>query len=214
MRSFNHVDAQLQLTEFSHPSGTELGIFWSTTGGRSPPESVRQQIDHLSSFSPPPKYSHATPKFSGSSSTISSSPSAAARQYDTKNDLDSLDEIAIRDLLLGTLYLSLGDGASLEVANSYFQEIAQNSAQIVEERWTVGFSLFQRACRVLKRGDLDAKGASPSEQKKIWKPALVEAEKYLDTISSLVEFDFKQRLDSRCLMLKNEIASKRKQVGL
>ncbi|GAA5959180.1 hypothetical protein JCM3765_005096 [Sporobolomyces pararoseus] len=192
----------------------ELGIFWSTTGGRSPPEAVQQQIDHLSSYSPSPRYTPANPSFSGTSPTVANTPSISVRDYQTENDLDSLDEVSIRDLLLGTLYLSLGDIKSLEIANSYFQEIAKNSSSIVEERWTVAFSLFQRACTTLKRGDLEDKGASRSERKKIWKPILSEAEKYLDAISALPEYDFKNRLESRLLMLKNEIISKRKQVGI
>lgn len=187
----------------------ELGIFWSTTGSRSPPEAVQQQIDHLSTFSPPPKYTPANPRFSGPSPSVASTPTATSREYDPQNDLDSLDEVSIRDLLLGTLYLSLGDSKSLEIANSYFQEIALNSPKIVEERWTVAFSLFQRACATLKRGDLEARGANSSEKKKIWKPILAEAEKHLDGVSSLSGYDFANRLESRILMLRNEISSKR-----
>jgi hypothetical protein len=175
---------------------------------------VQQQIDHLTSFTPPPKYSPSNPSFSGPSPTVSSTPTTTTRTYDTKNDLDSLDEISIRDLLLGTLYLSLGDTKSLDIANSYFQEIFKNSPAIVEERWTVAFSLFQRACSTLKRGDLEAKNAVKGDLKRIWKPILTEAEKYLDGISALSDFDFNGRLGSRVLMLKNELESKRKQVGL
>lgn len=192
----------------------ELGIFWSTTGARSPPETVKQQIDHLSSFTPSPKYSPLLPSFAGPVPKTSTTASTTVRDYTTENDLDSLDEISIRDLLLGTLYLSLGDVDSLKTANSYFYEIAKNSANIVEERWTVAFALFQRACATLKRGDLEDKQPERIDRKKLWNPILSEAEKLLDTISSLPEYDFKNRLESRLLMLKNEIASKRKQVGL
>ncbi|GAA6016734.1 hypothetical protein JCM11491_000223 [Sporobolomyces phaffii] len=192
----------------------ELGLFWSTTGSRSPPEAVQQQIDHLSSFSPPPKYSPSNPTFSGPPPTISNVPHTTSREYNTKDDLDSLDEISIRDLLLGTLYLSLGDPQSLDIAHSYFQEVAQNSGSIVEERWTVAFSLFQRACATLKGGDLKDKAVKGGDRKKLWKPILDEADRYLDAISALPEYDFKNRLESRLLMLKNEIVAKRKQVGL
>ncbi|GAA5925138.1 uncharacterized protein JCM15063_004933 [Sporobolomyces koalae] len=193
----------------------ELGIFWSTTGGRSPPEAVRQQIDHLSSFTPAPKYSPSNPAYSGRTPTISNSASTNTKiEFDTKNDLDSIDEIAIRDLLLGTLYLSLGDVESYEIAESYFQENIKNSGSIVDERWTIAFSLFQRAVVTLKRGDLEEKQRPVSDRRALWKPILSEAEKHLDGIATIAEFDFKNRLESRVLMLKNEITSKRKQVGL
>jgi len=191
----------------------ELGIFWSTTGSRSPPESVRLQIDHFSSMTPTPKYNPSNPSFSGAYPPSSPTATYTTKSYNTKNDLDSLDEISIRDLLLGTLYLSLGDASSLEIAQSYFKEIASNSASIVEERWTVAFGRFQTSVAVLKGGDLKIREGG-ADKKAIWKPVLLEAEKHLDVIATIPEFDFKNRLESRTLMLRNEIAAKRKQVGL
>lgn len=171
---------------------SELGIFWSTTGSRSPPESVRLQIDHFSSMTPAPKYNPSNPSFSGPYPTSSPTATNSSRSYNTKNDLDSLDEISIRDLLLGTLYLSLGDTQSLEIAQSYFKEIASNSASIVDERWTVAFGRFQTSVAVLKGGDLKVRDGG-ADKKAIWKSVLLEAEKHLDVIATIPEFDFKNR---------------------
>ncbi|GAA6064780.1 hypothetical protein JCM10212_004802 [Sporobolomyces blumeae] len=196
----------------------ELGLFWSTTGGRSPRDSVQSQIDHLSSMTPAPKYGPSRPSFSGATPVISPSATTNTRSYDPNHDLDSLDEIAIRDLLLGTLYTALGDESSLEVANSFFLEVQSNSGKIVDERWTIAFSLFNRACALLKAGDLKDKASrearTTDEHRTIWKAALRDAESQLDAIATLSEYDFKNRLESRTLMLRNEIAAKKKQLGL
>jgi len=143
-------------------------------------------------MTPPPKYSPSNSSFSGPYPTSSPTASTTSRSYNTKNDLDSLDEISIRDLLLGTLYLSLGDEQSLEIAQSFFKEIASNSASIVEERWTVAFGRFQTSVAVLKGGDLKVREGG-ADKRTIWKPVLLEAEKHLDAIATIPDFDFKNR---------------------
>ncbi|GAA6001330.1 hypothetical protein JCM10207_006611 [Rhodosporidiobolus poonsookiae] len=213
----------------------ELGLFWATVGNRSPISGVEKQIALLSSFSPAPRFSPSTstpPAFPALSPSLTRSstfsrqrniptPNAAARQF-TADDLDSPDEVALRDLLLGVLYTSLGDAASLECAQQYYTAVldASSAGLIVEELWVAPFARFHLAIALAKGGDLQERKmreegkASASELQAAWKKVLAPAEQLLEAIFSSGEFDLKSRLEQRTQMLQSEIATKKKKLGL
>ncbi|GAA5820130.1 hypothetical protein JCM11251_005496 [Rhodosporidiobolus azoricus] len=221
----------------------ELGLFWATIGNRSPESGIRKHIAHLSSFTPAPRFSPssapsvspespptaALTRTSTSTSSLArihaSSPltpgTPGSRTY-TSDDLDSTDEIAIRDLLLGALYAALGDSASLVVAQQYLNAVLEAGAagRIYEETWVVPFARFNLVAALCREGDVEeeklGKGvdASAEESKKIWRGRIETAEKLLDGIFGMGEYDLKTRLESRVLMLKDELQTKKKLLGL
>ncbi|GAA5901756.1 hypothetical protein JCM5296_005398 [Sporobolomyces johnsonii] len=219
----------------------ELGLFWASFGGRSPAKGVHKQIAHLTSLSPTPKYSPTSPSsklnslappappasapssprsapFARLRSTSSSaglrrtSSSTSMRQF-TADDLDSLDEVAIRDLLLGALYTSIGDAASLTAAKSLLQEVIGNAPNIGEERWVVPFSMFHLSVALLKEAELKLTEVGANKLA-VWKPTIEQVEKQLDAVFLVGEYDFKSRIEQRVLMLRDEVAQKKKRLGL
>ncbi|GAA5921664.1 hypothetical protein JCM1841_000901 [Sporobolomyces salmonicolor] len=218
----------------------ELGLFWASFGGRSPAKCVLTQIAHLTAMSPLPKYSPTSPvlklnslappappasappsprsaPFARLRSTSSAglrrtSSSTSMRQF-TADDLDSLDEVAIRDLLLGALYTSIGDAASLSAAKSLLKEVIGNAPNISEERWVVPFSMFHLAVALLKEAELKMTEVGANELA-IWRPTIDEVEKQLDAVFLVGEYDFKSRIEQRVLMLRDEVAQKKKMLRL
>ncbi|GAA5850339.1 hypothetical protein JCM8547_001838 [Rhodosporidiobolus lusitaniae] len=212
----------------------ELGLLWATVGNRSPVFGSEKHIAHLSSFSPPPRFSPTnapptTPSSPPLSRTATSTSSMSRSRTSTGNssrftadDLDSTDEIAIRDLLLGVLYASFHeDLPSLATAQQFLSAVMDDGAAslITEESWTVPFARWNLAVVLCKEADLLEKNLGTSaadevKRKEIWKTRLDKAERLLEAVFGLGEYDFKTRLESRVLMLKDEIAKKRHLVGL
>ncbi|GAA5984842.1 hypothetical protein JCM11641_005434 [Rhodosporidiobolus odoratus] len=194
----------------------ELGFFWATIGNRSPEAGVRKQIALLSSFSPAPRFvpssadpdatfSDLAPTVTGASLNRRRTPSSTAstRQF-SSDDLDSTDEIAIRDLLLGALYTALGDSSSLRIGQAYFTAVldADASGLIFDELWVAPFARFSLAAALGKEGDVEertVKGQEEEELNKVWKGRIEKAEGFLE---------------SRVLMLKDELATKKRSLGL
>ncbi|GAA6042126.1 hypothetical protein JCM8097_003120 [Rhodosporidiobolus ruineniae] len=216
----------------------ELGLFWNSIGGRSPESGLRKQIELLSSFSPAPRFSPSTssakspkPSFTNLSPTATSTSSLSKRRGSatpasaaggsryTADDLDNSDELAIRDLLLGALYSALGDSASLATAQQYLAAVLQDAAAgaVQEELWVVPFARFNLAAAICREGDVEERELAAGkdvERRKMWKPRLEKADELLDAVFNLGEYDLKTRLESRVLMLKDELAQKRKLIGL
>lgn len=151
----------------------ELGLFWNTNG-RAPHAAVQKQIDHLISFSPLPKYQ----PLSLAASTLPVVPLL-------EQDLDSVDEIATRDLLLGALYRSLGDYV---VARSFLRAVIDAESTIVAEKWIVPFAMFELAVLECKEGEEKASTATPVEAKAQWKATFKAADKLLESIFAQSEF--------------------------
>ncbi|KAG0658987.1 hypothetical protein C6P46_005372 [Rhodotorula mucilaginosa] len=191
----------------------ELGLFWATVGGRSPIEGLRAQIDLLSSFTP-------KPTFVSSDKSISrlSSPSSASLAV-SGVDLDTPAEVLLRDLLLGALYTALGhyEPPFLAVAIKCLDSVANAPANDVgEEKWVVPFATWHRAVVELKVGDVETADVQTDAAKArgLWKPRLDRAERLLDSLTTAGEYDLKTRLESRILMLREEIRSKRRKMGI
>lgn len=181
---------------------SELGLFWNTPG-RAPHASLRSQIERLEAFTPPPRFSPTT------SISIPSIPSTLSlRSSHLHFDLDSIDEIATRDLLLGAMYRVLGD---LTTARKFLQEAV--SAQVTEETWVAPFATMELA--VLECFHLDKEaakdGASP---KSVWKAESKTVVKHIDAVFSFGEYDLKSRLDSRAQMLRDQVLEKKAKLGI
>lgn len=187
----------------------ELELFWATIGNRSQDAGMRKTIEHLSSFSPAPRFSpssssalpHLSPTPSHTSSLNRRRASAStASGTSAIDDLDTPDELAIRDLLLGVLYSGLGDSASLLIAQQYFSAIFDDAAAglIVEESWVPAFARFHSAVTLAKEGDLEeAKVESAALKKEVWTKRLAKAETLLEGVFGLGEYDLK----SRCVLV-------------
>lgn len=127
----------------------------------------------------------------------------------------------MRDLLLGTLYSSLQTSASLATAKSLLQGVVKRGPSLEAEKWLLPFALYELAVVECKEGDI-AEKATPSggqeqksaEVKQVWKERLKKAEATLEQVFLSLEYDLKSRLESRVIMLRDELGTKRKMIGL
>lgn len=121
-------------------------------------------------------------------------------------DLDTPDEIAMRDLLLGVLYRSLNTVASFTTARSLLQSVVKRGRDlgaqgVKEEKWVVPFALFELAVTDCKEGKLEEKevklqGGGAKEVKKIWEARIKRTEKLLEEVFLVVEYDLKSEFRS------------------
>ncbi|SCZ88505.1 BZ3500_MvSof-1268-A1-R1_Chr2-1g04454 [Microbotryum saponariae] len=191
-------------------SAMELGFVWATIGGRSPPAAIKAQIDYLASLTPSPAF--------GPHAQHPASPSPL-RRCSTSDDLDTLDEIATRSLLLGALYRSLDDGPSLHIAREFLQSITKHKEGIKEEKWVPSFALFELAVVECKECELETRRLEKEGVKRKvvvgrWKDGLGKAEKLIENLFASGEYDLKSRLESRTMQLRDEIAAKKKKLGI
>ncbi|GAA5935455.1 hypothetical protein JCM3775_006276 [Rhodotorula graminis] len=209
----------------------ELGLFWATVGGRSPPSGIRTQIDLLSAFHPHPRLPASTssagsslsarpasPTPSRTPSTLSTSSATAGKWgIDPQtSDLDTPAEILIRDLILGVLYAAL---AHYEPAAGHFATathlldgvLAASDAELGDEKWARAFAGWHRAVVELRIGDT---AECAGEGKVGWSKRAKRADEWLAAVLALPEFDMKTRLESRVLMLRDEIAMRKAKLGL
>ncbi|GAA5845513.1 hypothetical protein JCM9279_003058 [Rhodotorula babjevae] len=208
----------------------ELGLFWATVGGRSPPSGIRSQIDLLSAFHPHPRLPAssasslsarpASPAPSRTPSTLSTSSSSAQLGKwgidPQTSDLDTPAEILIRDLILGALYAAL---AHYEPAAGHFSTathlldgvLAASDAEIGDEKWARAFAGWHRAVVELRVGDT---AECAGEDKAGWSKRAKRADEWLAGVLALGEFDMKTRLESRVLMLRDEMAMRKSKLGL
>ena len=150
-------------------------------------------------------------------------------------DLDTPDELAVRSLLLGIFYRTLGDYAT---ARRHLTETHAIHPQVKVSTWVGGMAMFEMAALDLKEmetsctadGDkaemedehcekqeeensfsCSSGDAGEPTQKRDWEHVLREAEKKLDTAIALSprEVDLSSRLDSRISLLREEIRKKR-----
>ncbi|SCV72008.1 BQ2448_4702 [Microbotryum intermedium] len=192
-------------------SAMELGFVWATIGGRSPPAAIKAQIDYLASLTPSPAF--------GPHAQHPASPSPL-RRCSTSDDLDTLDEIATRSLLLGALYRSLNDGPSLHIAREFLQSITKHKEGIKEEKWVPSFALFELAVVECKECELETRrlekeGADKKVIVGMWKEGLGKAEKLIENLFASGEYDLKSESGgSRTMQLRDEIAAKKKKLAI
>lgn len=156
---------------------------------------MQEQINHLASFSPTPDFgpkSTSTPingTLSSESQSTTTLTSVASKS--TKYEIDSIDELCTRSLLLGALYRSLGE---LTIARQFLESVISKESSILEEKWTVPFAVFELAVVECQEGDREmAACASKVEGGKVWRKRGKKVDVLLDSIFAKGEYDLKSR---------------------
>lgn len=167
----------------------ELGIFWNNQAHISS-SSAKEHINILLRLTPYPD------------------PCAVPRQsdYSAILDLDNSDEFAVRSLLLGICYHSIGD---FNTSRRHLREAHSFHSTVKVSTWVSGISMLELATLDLKQ--MEAKCAKAKVKAEDWERVLREAEHKLNTalVLSPQSVDLSSRFDSRVSMLKEEIKKKR-----
>jgi hypothetical protein len=127
---------------------------------------------------------------------------------DTKSDLDSADELAVRSLLLGITHRSAG---AFDASRAFLEEAHEMQPKLDVNTWVGGVAMFELAVLGLKVADETAGEDVPE-----WTKVLREASERLDKALALSgnHIDLSSRLDMRITMLRDEIAVKRETIGI
>ncbi|KAF8666772.1 hypothetical protein RHS04_09624 [Rhizoctonia solani] len=122
-------------------------------------------------------------------------------------ELDTVDELVVRDLLLGILYRAAGD---YTLSRKYLEAVPLRENE-VEGKWTAQVAKFELA--VL---DLRQVAHEPTSARDKWQAALKAANGHLDQAAarSNANVDLSSRLDSRIMLLRDEIEVKSQALGL
>ena len=162
--------------------------------------------------------SKLTPPISIPSRYIPASSLPALPTEGTPVDLDTPDEEAIRSLILGLVHRTLED---FPTSRAFLEDAVKKHPQIKCSTWVGGVALFELAVLDLKEVEADEKAGKLSSEtnkgemshagSKRWEEAIKKAMTKLDKAMSISgkEVDLSSRLDSRVMMLKDEMASKR-----
>ncbi|KAF9524468.1 outer membrane protein Iml2/Tetratricopeptide repeat protein 39 [Crepidotus variabilis] len=196
----------------------EIAIFWNTHARIS--NSIAQaHIDTLLPITPVPVIKDVPPSTPISSKSsqfrsIRRSSTASSASATTPNvDLDTPDELAIRALLLGINYRTIG---SFDIARALLTEA--HGYTVTVSTWVGGIAMFELAVLDLKVADARTikDGLKGDENRKIWVDAMANATAKLEISLSLAgsNVDLSSRLDSRIAMLKDEIAAKKDILGI
>ncbi|THH16482.1 hypothetical protein EW146_g4161 [Bondarzewia mesenterica] len=199
----------------------ELGIFWNTHA-RIGKNIAEAHIHEWLALTPAVQ--------------IDSPYSTALPPSSPKPDLDNADELALRSLLLGIVHRTTGDYTT---SRAFLTDAYKLQPQVTVSTWIGGIAQFELAVLELKEATVleDESAASMTEEeredgysetdslprgvvteeaKEYWVKAIKEAGKRLDAAMSLAgsEIDLSTRLDSRVMMLRDEIATKKEMLGL
>jgi hypothetical protein len=133
------------------------------------------------------------------SSAVSASP---AEHEGGPIDLDTEDELALRDLLLGVLHLTIGH---FSTGRTFLLRSVERQNDL-DAKWVTPIAVFELAVLELKEREADQSSGDES-----WLSTLNAATAWLGQALSLLNntVDMQSRLDTRITMLKDEIASKR-----
>jgi len=226
-----------------------LHSVWNTHA-RIDPSIAQAHIDNLNNLTPPPtvhKIALETPTTPRDPSRsrisiaslhisdvpVSPSPLSSSNQAGEIQlaDLDTLDELAIRALLLGINYRTIG---AYQVARGFFVEA--HAYPVAINTWVGGIAMFELAVLDLKEAEartggggrgrassdpnavifVEFRATSEEDKQNIWREALTSASEKLEVVLNLAgsDVDLSSRLDSRVSMLRDEIAAKQTLVGV
>jgi len=186
----------------------ELAIFWNTYS-RISQDIARAHVESMSKLTPP---------VSISSQYIPASSLPSSPTKDTPVDLDTPDEEAIRSLILGMVHRTLKD---FPASRAFLEDAVNKQSQIKCSTWVGGVALFELAVLDLKEVEAEEKAGKLSsetnkdeisrEGAKKWEEAIKRATTKLDKATSISgkNVDMSWRLDSRIMMLKDEMVLKR-----
>ncbi|KAF9792188.1 hypothetical protein BJ322DRAFT_19589 [Thelephora terrestris] len=186
----------------------EIAIFWSTHS-RISQDVALSHVEDLSRLTPP---------VSIPSQYILASSPLPSPVKDTPNDLDTPDEEAIRSLILGTVHRTVGDFAT---SRAFLEDSVSKHPQVKCSTWVGGVALFELAVLDLKEVEDEERAGKLSSETgkdevspagvKRWEQAIEGATAKLDRAMSISgkDVDMSARLDSRIMMLKDEMTLKR-----
>ncbi|KZV71865.1 hypothetical protein PENSPDRAFT_650290 [Peniophora sp. CONT] len=126
--------------------------------------------------------------------------------------LDTPDELALRELLLGITHRTAGIH---KIARAYLEAAHARQSTLVVNTWIGGVACFELACVELHEAEAH-EDATSAKSREHWGAAIKRAEKRIAQASSLLgsEIDLSSRLESRIAMLKDEMALKQELLGL
>ncbi|KAG2150637.1 outer membrane protein Iml2/Tetratricopeptide repeat protein 39 [Suillus bovinus] len=177
----------------------EIAIFWNT----------HARIENSIAIAHIQEWSSLTPTITD----IESKYLATHVPKTEKDDLDTVDELAIRSLLLGIVHRTL---AEYVAARAFLLDALQRAPDVEISSWVGGVSAFELAVLDLKEAESKAADMKPEEAMTMWEGVLASASEKLDQAytMSTKQTDLSSRLDSRIVMLRNEICDKRGLLGL
>jgi hypothetical protein len=97
-------------------------------------------------------------------------------------DLDTVDELAIRSLLLGIVHRTIADYAP---ARAFLLDAHKKAADVEISTWVGGVSSFELAVLDLKEADTKATNLEPDEAMKMWENVLQRSSETLDQAYAL-----------------------------
>ncbi|KZT71236.1 hypothetical protein DAEQUDRAFT_763848 [Daedalea quercina L-15889] len=204
----------------------ELAIFWNTHA-RIPRDVAIAHITELSVLTPLPTIQSPLIPASPDPTASPTTPTATLPTLPPP-DLDTPDELAIRALLLGITHRTAG---SYSAARAFLADAHARHAQVKVSTWVGGVALFEQAVLVLKEAqartegvpgvdahlsDAQTEGLSEAKKREVWAEAMKEAEGFFEKALALAtqQVDLSSRLDSRIVMLKDEIALKKEMLSM
>ena len=139
----------------------------------------------------------------------------------TRLDLDTPDELAIRSLILGIVHRTIGDYVT---GRTLLNDALKHGANAEISTWVSAVAYFELAVVEMKEGERKAAerkaklGKATSEDEKgmtEWGHTFKMAREMLAEATGLCtrEMDLSSRLDSRIVMLREEIRQKMEMVG-
>ncbi|KAG1905718.1 outer membrane protein Iml2/Tetratricopeptide repeat protein 39 [Suillus fuscotomentosus] len=177
----------------------EIAIFWNT----------HARIESSIAIAHIQEWSSLTPAITD----IESKYLATSVAKTENDDLDTVDELAIRSLLLGIVHRTL---AEYTAARAFLLDALKRAPGVEISSWVGGVSAFELAVVDLKEAEVKGTNMEPEEAMTMWEGVLAGASKKLDEAyaMSTKQTDLSSRLDSRIVMLRDEIFDKRGLLGL
>ncbi|KAG6334988.1 hypothetical protein ID866_4102 [Astraeus odoratus] len=190
----------------------ELAIVWNTHA-HVDKESALAHIQELSALTPPVD---VTTEY------ITSGPSSSHHARGSFFDLDTSDELAVRSLILGIVHRTLGDYVG---SRNLLQDALKHARLAETNSWVNGMTYFELAVLDMKEGERMAaslarqsSGSSTGAENvpDTWRRAIKSAKEMIHHAHAFCtrEVDLSSRLDSRIVMLQEEVETKVKMLGL
>ena len=136
-------------------------------------------------------------------------------------DLDTPDELAIRSLILGIVHRTIGDYVT---GRTLLSDALKHGANVEISTWVRAVAYFELAVLEMKEGErkaaereTESEKTAGEEEKKLseWGNTFKAARGMLAEAIGICtrEMDLSSRLDSRIVMLKEEIKKKMEMLG-
>ncbi|KAF8132977.1 hypothetical protein EV363DRAFT_1327081 [Boletus edulis] len=188
----------------------EFAIFWNT----------HAHIDEATALAHIGEFSAFTPPIGIESKHMPTRPTPPAT---ITRDLDTPDELAVRSLILGTVHHTIGD---YDGGRALLNDAVKHGANVEVSTWVSAVAYVELAVLEMKEGERSAarrqgdhavKAGNSEEERGVseWPRTFKAAKEMLGAATTLCarEMDLSSRLDSRIVMLREEIEKKMVMVG-